>query len=375
MRLAKRSWWILPALVCSLSSAAAEPKITQDDLGRLQGDFVKVDKPLSSTALGAIQNVKAMWATPDSKRVVIHEWRTDAAGKQLDRLALIDAATGKVERVLLERAGGWVQRRSVCITPDGKSAFTPNFKGGGLVQISLDSGEIIKTIKIDHSFESLEFDSDASRAAAMTNDGGAVIFDLSSDKGKYQKLGFLPDKAPGMIYPLAGRPELLVHYGIAEKQNNIVALYDPKTDKAQTITEFDGNATVLPVPDGKGVCILRQAQGGGIAWTSSETWDLQALKQTGRATFQPPLASIGLKLSNDGQTLFLHEFMTRPVVVWNLKTGAIAGVVAPPGGGCSAFDITPDGKRVVATIGQWQEGNLRAGQLAVYDVSTLLVKP
>src|SRR4051812_40894027 len=98
MRLIRYASRLLLSFALPLIATAAEPKITQDDLGMLHGDFIKVYKPISSADLGAIQIVKSIWVTPDSKRVVIHEWKTDEQQKKVDRLLLVEAATAKVER-------------------------------------------------------------------------------------------------------------------------------------------------------------------------------------------------------------------------------------------------------------------------------------
>ncbi|MGA2499503.1 MAG: hypothetical protein ABSH20_17315 [Tepidisphaeraceae bacterium] len=84
------------------------------------------------------------------------------------------------------------------------------------------------------------------------------------------------------------------------------------------------------------------------------------------------MASIGLKLSQDGNTLFLHEYMVQPVVVWNLRLGKLVAVVCPERWGCEAFDVTPDGKKVVAIVGPWTQGTLTPRKLAVYDTSAFV---
>ena len=160
MRLIKYSSCLLLSFALPFIATAAEPKITQDDLGILHGDFVKVDKPISSADLGTIQIVKSIWVTPDSQRVLIHEWRTDEQQKKVDRLLLLDAATAKVERVLTEKHGRWLDQRTVQIAPDNKSVFTRNPKAFGVIQISLDTGEITRTIPSDHPYTSLQFSSD-----------------------------------------------------------------------------------------------------------------------------------------------------------------------------------------------------------------------
>src|SRR6185437_5326852 len=117
---------------------------------------------------------------------------------------------------------------------------------------------------------------------------------------------------------------------------------NPKTRMRASITKVTGNFELLPTPDGLKAYIVREGNPKEANWTELQQWDLDKAKLIKTEPMKPPSASFRLKLSVDGSAIFLHEYLSQHVYVYNTKTTTAIADVGPTGGGCATFDITPD---------------------------------
>jgi hypothetical protein len=354
------------------TAMAEDPAIAQDDLGLLHGTFTRVTKPVQEHDFSGFGQVGQFLVTPDGRRVVFHQTTEDDKNNFLDRVVAMDVATAKVEKVLDEAKGIAEIRMPMQITEDGKGLLMG--ESDGVDVYDLAAGTLVKHYEApkDQTVTWVAFSSDSKEVVGGTEDGGALVWKLGTDKPAYIKLD-LPKESSHAAFPLTGRDDLLVVVRPrSEGAKTRITLVDPKTMKATLLTEFEGNVDVRPTSDGKRVYVFRQEDPGEVVWTSIEEWDLQTAKMSSKRPLKPPLSSIGLKLSQDGNTLFLHEYLAQPVIMWDLKQGKFLASVAPEMGGCQAFDTTPDGKQLVAVVGQWIQGTLVPQKLAVYDTSALV---
>lgn len=349
--------------------------MTQDELGLLHGTFPKIERPVIAHPLPDLRLVRDLWLTPEGSKLIVHEWREEK-GRDVDRVSVLDVASGKVLHVLTEAKDVLYERRQMHVAPDGKTVVLG--ESDRLEVFDLATGKLIKRHPAPrvpfiawHAFAA-----DGRRVVGVTEDGKtAIIWDLPAGEAKAVKLEFVPRGAQAVAYPLAGRGELLVAVLPArgdDEAKSLIALLNPASGKSTTIADFTGNFAPLPTPDGRRLLVLRQEDPERVVWTSVEAWDLATKKREAKHLLKPPMASIGQAVNAAGDVLFLHEYLAQPVVVWNLKTGKLAAVVAPKGGGCQRFAITPDGRRLVAVIGPWTEGTLAAEKLAVYDTSKMV---
>lgn len=366
-------------LACSLAAlnskaVAEDDEVTQDGLGLLHGKFTRVIKPIQEHDLPTLGYMGQFLVTPDGSEVVFHYWVVDEKSNAIDRVVVMDVATAKVARVLDEDKNGMEERLPMQITADGKRLLMG--ESNGIDVYDLASGKLVKeywTPK-DQTVTWDTFSDDTTKVVGVTEDGGAMIWNLGTDKPTYVKLD-LPRESSRIAFPLSGRDDLLVAMrpkGSGGKTR--ITLVDPKTLKATLLTEFAGIFDVKPTSDGKRAYVFRQEHPQRFVWTSIEEWDLQTAQIVKTESLNPPLASMlfGLKLTTDGNTLFLHEYLARPAIIWNLRTGKFVAAVGPDLGGCQAYDTTPDGKKVVAFVGPWIEGTLVPKKLAVYDTSALV---
>ena len=351
-------------------------QVTQDELGVLHGKVATLTKPLREHPRPPLQHVRSLHLTPDATRLVLHEWRRGEGGgdTDLDRVVVVDVAGAKVLKVLVEEQGVNVEHRPMRIADDGRSVLVGEPEG--LHVYDLTSGKRVKEHPAPKGkyFSGYEFSGDGRRAAAgVLDDARTVIWDVATGEPTIVRLDFVPRGASAITFPLAGRSEILVlALGDREGEKTTVSLLEPKSGKRTTLAEFEGNADVLPTRDGKRAYVMRQEDPQHVRWTAIEEWDLATAKRTRRFEMKPPLSSIGLVLSRDGNTLFLHEYLAQPVTVWDLKRGKLVGIVAPELGGCQSFAISPDGSKLVAFIGPWKQGTLIPEKLAVYDTSALI---
>ncbi len=366
-------------LACSLASLnskamAEDDEVTQDGLGLLHGTFTRVTKPIQEHDLPTLGYMGQFLVTPDARKAVFHYWVVDAKDNAIDRVVVMDVETAKVDKVLDEDKNGMEERLPMQITADGKRLLMG--ESNGVDVYDLASGTLVKqywTPK-DQNVTWDTFSHDTKKVVGVTEDGGAMIWDLRTDKPTYIKLD-LPKESSRLAFPLSGRDDLLVAMRPKESGGKTrITLVDTKTLKATLLTDFYGVFDVKPTSDGNRAFVFRRGDPQQFVWTSIEEWDLQTAKKVKTESLNPPLASMlfGLKLTTDGNTLFLHEYLARPAIIWNLRTGKFVAAVGPDLGGCQAYDTTPDGKKVVALVGPWIEGRLVPKKLAVYDTSALV---
>jgi len=365
-------------MVCALSmltpmAVAEDSPVTQDGLGLLHGTFTRVTKASEERDLPALGYVGEFLVTPDGQKVACHCWSVDEKHQVLDRVVIMDVATAKVEQSLDEDKNGIAERMPMHFTADGKTLLMGY--NNGIDAYDLKSGLVVKEYHApkDRSLVGYSYSEDATKVVAMTEDGGALVWDLIGDKTTYVKLD-LPKESSRIAFLLGGGDDfLVVNRPSGEGAKTRITIVDPKSMKVTLLKESLANVVVRPTSDGKRAYIFVAEDPQKEVCTSIEEWDLRTAKLTKKEPLQPPLASINLKLSSDGETLFLHEYLARPVIMWNLKQGKFVASVGPNLGGCQAFDMTPDGKKVIAFVGPWIEGTLVPKKLAVYDTSALVV--
>ena len=199
-------------LACSLASPKAEAEddeVTQDGLGLLHGTFTRVTKPIQEHDLPTLGYVGQFLVTPDGREVVFHYWVVDEKSNVTDRVVVMDVATAKVEKVLDEDKNGMEERLPMQITADGKRLLMgePN----GVDVYDLASGTLVKQYGTpkDQIVTWDTFSDDGKKVVGLTEDGGALIWTLSTDKPTYIKLD-LPKESSRLVFSLPGRDELLV---------------------------------------------------------------------------------------------------------------------------------------------------------------------
>ena len=373
----------------------AAGEVTQDLLGRLHGKFRKVSKPRQTAPWKADANVRRMRVTPDGKTLVAHVWARGEGKAPIDRVVVVDVATGEPGAVLAETKGELHPYRPVVLLPSEDGSVTTAV----LLQKGEDrpAGYDLRTGRRVRQFDPagsppggpLELSADGRRLACPTQSRGAALWDAGTGKVSVVPLEFVPQGARFVVHPLAGSDRLLVQYAVAENRalRFWSGLFDPATGHSRMLS--DARCAALPAGDGKRAYLMRQEDPERTAWTSAEVWDLEAGKRVSKHPLRPPLSSIDQKLAGergaaadgDGGLLFLHEYMVQPVVIWDLRRRPADGrplpllaVVGPEGGGCHNFDVTPDGKKLVAVAGTWRQGGLVPLEepLVTYDLSEAL---
>lgn len=367
----------LLGVTCTVSSLVAQDASkTPAGAGATPGNGKMVTKPAHEADRPALGSIRAMSVTPDAKTVVVHEWAGNPAAQE-DRVVEIDVATGKIQRVLVS-SKGWRQKRWLQVLDAGHCAL---YDGVALAEYDLKSGKQSQRYKFsrEKDIESFQYSADGSKVGGMTSDPGMELMDLKTGAASYMGFDYLPKHTRCQAFPLAGRQAVLVAAqkdALAGQATIQIELFDPKSSKVIRLTEFRGNLDVLPTADGKLAYVLLQEIPGDTSWTGVEVWDLDQGKQIRKIKMDSPMLTITQKLANDGFTLFLHDFMVQTVAVWDLREPAPLLGVAPDYGGCEAFDITPDGKKLVAFAGPWDEGGLHPKKLVVCDLPPAgVVKP
>jgi hypothetical protein len=132
--------------------------------------------------------------------------------------------------------------------------------------------------------------------------------------------------------------------------------------------EKTGKFDLRPTSDGRRVYVFLEENPEKIEWTHIEEWNLVAARLLRKMPLKPPPTSIGMKLTRDGNSLFLHEYMVQGVFIWDFRACKFVGFIGTSGG-CEAFDVTPDGRVAVTFEGPWENGALMPHKLVLYDTS------
>ena len=353
------------------AAALAQGLPTQDLLGQLHGVPQTISQPERTIPRPQVGRIHALAVTPDASKIVLHAWNRTATSLS-DRVFVVDAASGKITATLSD-IPGMIRDRHLLVTDADHCVFMDE---KGLAQYDLKTGKISQRYELPGKKQpmAIQYSTDRKKIALSTDGPGALVVDLTTGISTAVSFLFLPAGAKCIVYPLAGCDNLLL-VSIGEGDPEVtpvkISLFDPATGSERELTKVAGNLDVLPTADGKSAYVFRQEDPNEVAWTGIEQWNLQNAKMVQKIKLQPNMASIGLALPDDASTLFMLEYMVQPVVLWDLATGTPRATVSPIGGGCEAFDVTPDGKQVVASIGKWVEGDLQPTTLAIYDTSKI----
>jgi hypothetical protein len=320
-----------------------------------------------------------MVISPDASKAVVHEWTR--AQPRSDRVCMVEFATGKVTVLQDSKGQGVLQDRQLRLSADGASVWMIDDEIR-YSQYSLLDGKMMGRCEIspqvlalaNEAYEDLPVPSPDGAYVAQAFKSAVAVWDLKTGKPTVYPVDKAPADAAMMAYPLAGGTRvLMLAMSKDDKKPNVLSLVDLKTGKSTELTRITENYEVRTSLDGKRAYVFRE-EGKKTAWTVMEQWDLDAGKAAKTVKVEPPMATIGL-LPGPGDTVLFHEYAARAAVIWDFRRGKLAAIVSPEGQSLERFDITRDGKKLVAFVGKLDEkGVVQPGKIAVYDVSAV-VKP
>jgi WD40 repeat protein len=343
--------------------------VTEDPSGILRGDFTAIRKPTKDLALTVKGAIREIRTTADSKRLLIHEWIEKEEG-EISRVSVQDLASGKV--TLLQEWPDAADQPMLHPAADGRSVVLLSPEEGVADRFDLETGK--RTRRYDapkgQTIGFPQFSSDGKRMAAASDARVAVDWDLETGTIRETPLGFVPRETQFVVMPFSARKTLLVVTAPATEEDKAgLFLVEPEGGEPIPLTQVGGNFDVRLDVTGKTLFIFRQKDPTRIVWTGIELWDVDTGKLRRTVPLRPRVSSIGLEFTQSGRHLFLHQYLSQQIAVWDLERGKVVAVVGPELGGFRTFCITPDGSKLIGIYGNWVQGSLQANKIGVFDTA------
>lgn len=310
----------------------------------------KADGPSDLSAqhtvkLPALGTVKDFYVTKRADKAVLQEWSQNNAGELLDRILVLDISSGKIERVLSEIKGSWNVGRLLGID-DSQSAALIYVPSPGTqdemhgVSVNIQTGAIRP---LPNPTEGPDLEERAAQA------------------------GIDPQEA--LVWVPIGKPNVWL-VAVKSKTEKVTRLlvFDAVKATARLLFRSTNAFDLRTARDGSQIILLIQGNPQVRQWTSIEVWNTHQLRKVNRFELKKPLATIDFRVSKDGKLLIMHEYLQRRLLLFNVTTGDQVASIGPKEGGCLAFDLTADGRRIIALIGKWTKGVLVQSHIAVYSI-------
>lgn len=214
---------------------------------------------------------------------------------------------------------------------------------------------------------------DGTRVVGAIEGGRLVVWDfVTGEIRSSANVDGIAKEAPFGVFPGADEEHVLAASRAAGDQQNIevlvVRLNNGQIQAREMLGREDG---LFAEYAGDTFIVLRDSDPDKVAWTDVDTRDRRTLKLRETQPLQPTQSTIEVQVSADGRHLFLLEYMVQILMVRDLRARRWTLLREKEACCARAFDISSDGTKLVAYMGEWNAGALFPDRIVEFDLSEL----